>query len=756
MAFNIHPVHQDFTNAVTDSNYSSLSNGYQSDSKAYTNFNNAVTNSNYSSLNTSGYQYISGGTLTATGFTEGIGLVDSYSRTVTLSYVENIGLVDPFTSNPLKSEENIGLTSTYTRTVTRNFNENIGATDLDTQPTNFNENVGLSDSFTRTITKSYSENIGVTDSEDSIIYELINDIYSMKIYGLVYPFEYYTGLIKGRTYINGVNTAGASASTEPTTFSISINSAINSLVGVTSTGSGGLGDPNPIAPIVAIDGTSLIGTAPTGITNTPVYIQLSNTAFSDPPNWDQIYGYGLSLGFNGGTFDVTSSTPIASSLGEHVQIFGLDGTVTQGGAGGFVYDSGKKGYHGSGIFGTAALNKNFNLLAGISAIAQQLALNQSYQQKNNGATLLTARSLAVMIARMCGIKIIWLANDAPLTDFSLEPGMNGLNALNSLAGRVGALVRWYGNNTYIIAYPTQTIGSFTVPHPYLISAGGISGDPILDLETGIGGAVRPVLGSANQGTYIIPTYNTNPSAQGGILAVAPPVLNGRSPLITGNALIPGYPTTSVGQVGKVTKLLTSEDPALVFDLPADYLQVYAQLLIPPGASTSSGNKFITNNPLDWFSYDRTLAGSVSPVTQVFIGNAYVPQVIVDYTVFPNNASVQAGNFVFSLACTRRNSLNNLFNSNNKTPKQSVRNFPQFIKVFQGTINCRFFGVIPIPGMYASCTLEDKTVAGIIESVSLSNPGLLQISVAEYKTVYWIQPWSGVQNPIAPVPIVPRF
>ena len=603
-----------------------------------------------------------------------------------------------------------GTLDRWTKIVQRTFHEGAGTTDIwDRDPNPPQEGEGCVDRFKRIVIKTFHEGAGATDTAEA--YRAQVSHFTTRMVGKVVETDYFTTRMVGKTLFNG-------------NFTTFMNGEVNSLVAATATGGS-----NPFDPSVAIGGNTIIGpTAPANAQT--VYISIPNTGISTVSSWDDLFRYGVSLDYGGGSFSVASSIPIGDT-GQQIQLFGLNAIITRGGgANGFEYSSALKGYNASGIFGSAKLNRQINLAVGGSIIASPIVLNPSLIQAGAN-TWLTARSIAGLIASICGVSIHWTANDVSVKDFSLEPGMKGIDVLQSMAQRVGATLRWFGNNNYYVAYPNQTVGSFYVPNQNLITQAGISMEPILDLDTGVSGGV-------NQGVYVIPQISTTSSTLAGSTGVPNPSVGANNPTVV--------------QVAKVSKLLTDDDPPMIFDLPYNYDQVYVQILIAPGQSTSGANglgiqNFVTVDPQQVFLLSDTGFANTL-IFNTLVGNAYIPQVKIDSRIMPENDAVQAGNFTLTVFCTLKD-LSGAYeaakdDANNNGSAVQQRN-PLFVKTHQGKINCFFFGVMPLPGMYGQATVDDKTVSGVIESVTFTPPGILSLDIARYAKLVSTQPLINYGN-----------
>lgn len=700
------PVHKSFTDVSTDLTFSNLVE--MGGALAYQDFQNVSSDLTFSGLKSSGYQYVLA-TVIQEEAQEASGSLDTATRIIRKIAHEFMGSLDLAETRTARAIEAAGSLDLAVRIVRKTANEFMGSLDVGTasSPHPAPEASGSTDTAFRVVRKVAHEFMGSVETASVALVQRQN--FSTKIVAKVVEHFNFSAVTKLKATNNN-------------NYSTYIQGQINSLVGATATGGS-----NPFDPAVAIGGVSIIGPVPPVEAKT-VYISIPNTGISTHSSWDGLYRYGVSLDYGGGSFSVGSDTPIGAN-GQEIQLFGLNAIITRGGGiDGFEYSSTLKGYNASGIFGSAKLNRQINLAIGGSIIASPIVLNPSLIQAPAN-TWLTARSISQVIGSICGVNINWSANDVSVKDFSLEPGMKGIDVLQSMAQRVGATLRWFGNNNYYVAYPNQTVGSFVVPNQALITQSGISMEPILDLDTGISGGV-------NQGIYVLPQISTTSSTAAGSTGAPNPSASAANPTVV--------------QVAKVGKLLTDDDPPMIFDLPYNYDQVYVQILIAPGQSTSGANglgiqNFVTTNPQQVFLLSDTgFANQL--IFNTLVGNAYIPQVKIDSRIMPENDAVQAGNFTLTVFCTLKD-LNGAYqaaqdDANNNGSAVQQRN-PQFIKTHQGKINCFFFGVMPLPGMLGTATVDDKTVSGIIENVTFTPPGILSIDIARYARLNFTQPFINI-------------
>lgn len=736
--FNINPVHLDPQNEGTSFTFTNPVSPYQSNNKAFQSPQNEGNSFTFANPKQSGFQYILGIPSRFASSADGQGMVETVSRVVSRTIHETLGTNDSAQLFPLRALDGQGLLDKASRVVSRTIHETLGFSDIDSifKPQTASEGQGMVDSATRIVQRTANEFLGGTETASEA--KRITSYCTVNIRGnarVTLPFTVTMGLktrVTNKYTVkingNGTNINGTGAPTY--------------LVAATSaTGVDYLGNSNPFNPVVVVDGTAIYGSAPPNVSTSGIYIDIPNTGTnrigSGALNWGDLFNFGMSLDYSGGTFNITS-IPFFGNRGDTLNVFGLTGTLTDAG---YKISNSAKGYTSAGIFGLPILNKQFELIQQSTQLLKFLNTAQVIPSSNGTASPagITVQSAAQEVASICGINLNWMAQDLPLQNFAYEPSMNGNSALNSLAQRVGANLRWYGNNNYYVAYPPTTVGEFIIPSAKLVSAVGLDGASHLDLETGIGGAVNinsygtPV---ASLQTYLPPGFAI--AGAGSFTLPAIPFNNGfTSPII---------PVS-----GPIIKLLTSSDPPLIYNLPSQFTDVLVQCLIPPSYVPSG--QYVTTDPGVWDefvdpgngqNFDPTNGkdgfGTSDYIFQVYEGGAYVKKIKIDYNVFPTHPAVQAGQFTLQIGAL----VNSL-----PFPLQPLNpNFiPSYVQSFKGTINCVFFGVMPLPGMLVSTTVDNLTVSGVIERVTYTSPGFLQLDVAQYTLIDWLIPYlsQAVQN-----------
>lgn len=492
---------------------------------------------------------------------------------------------------------------------------------------------------------------------------------------------------------------------------------------------------NIFNPVVILNGNYVINPQSQVIAGADLagcYVQYDCNAISG--GLSNVLNWSVNINNEGGSFSVTTIAPIAVR-GENISIFGLTGFVTSDGE---DVSNSSYGYTISGILGTTRMHKQLAFTLGGNVNYINLIPNQYLVTPDIGLWQ-TCSDAARAIADVCDIEILWAVNDAPLDDMFNESssGMTGLQALSSIAGRVGATLRWNGGTSYIIAYPDISFGLFTIPDCCLIE--GLNYQNIYDLETGAG------LGNLNAGSL-------GPGSAGVVLFPQLKNFNSGEKDLGDNLINPDL-NPAVHQFDKIRIRVQDEDPVIVYDLPFNYQDVYIQIL----TKTSGIGRFVTTDPTEWFPL--TLAGSVGYSD---VGGNLIPQIFVGPNLFPaegENTDIDNGNFVMTLAATLRTLGGAYDDEKNKRDsdimnllRQTQESF-RFIRTYAGTINCIFFGALPLTGLAAQASVTATVlgntrvtpVTGIIESVSFSSPGVLSISVSQYIRMDFLQELKNFHN-----------
>lgn len=473
---------------------------------------------------------------------------------------------------------------------------------------------------------------------------------------------------------------------------------------------------NPYLPTVIFGGTTYLINACTAPPPSYIadprnfYIQYLDSSIGNT-SFCSLTGSNLELNTQGGTFNIASQIPLGTgtsysqNLAQTISAYGLVGTITDFGK---SISSSENTYNTSGIFGSANLNKPFNLITYggnqyFSFLSSQYGLN--YAPPINSFT--TVRGMAQAIASLCGVNLSWIVQDAPYHDIFGQSGLTGLDALNTLAAQVGAVVLWNGAYNYLIAYPDYYQGTWTLPASGLLQ-GRFSYSWHEDLGYGVSGS--GVLGVPTN-VYFDPSVKTVPANQS-----------------------TASNQENIERIASVTKPLTSSDPPIIVDLDNDIISVKIQILVPPGRV--GGGRYVTDNSSIW--YDLGSPAISNPYVKVVkVGQAYRNQLWIDYNLYPNLSAINNGNFTMNFGIVRR-SLNSDFEAAQQDSNLLLRELQariaanvRFIKTYTGTFSYTFFGSFPVPGMWASATYCGEEVAGVVESVSISGAGIVTVNVARY-------------------------
>lgn len=702
MSTNIKPVHNNFQFAGTTSTTTTFSGFPGESSRGFSSFQFAGSTSSTTSFSESGFQYLLGTTV-ATG-SEPVPVVDELSTNIKVYLEETVPVYDDLFIGSRYPIEPVDVSDELRTDIKVYFEETFPTYDQLDKLTSLDDLANVRDDLVTNIKVFFTETFPTSDELDA--YAWFDFVDTTK-------FSVTPEFIQDHS--TKISIAGVDYGLDTTNIVVTPNN----LVAVTNASS----VSNPFTPTIIVNGVTTVtnpatNPSPTYVDSSTNYVNFGNPGISGTSYCD-LNGANFNLDYSGGSFIVTSNNPWLGStyqanLGKQVEILGFTGTIVDWGR---TVSTTEKFYTTSGIFGTPTLNKQFNIITYQSSQYFQFLTNQSNLYSvppQNSFT--TVGGMARAVADLCGISLSFIVPDAPYHDSLSQSGLTGLEALNSLASLVGATLRWNGNNHYTICYPDYYAGLWEVPYEDLIDASGISYEYHLDLGLGVSGA----------GVMDLPVNTQfDPSAKD---------ISGQS----------GISAPQVQQVGKIGKLLTSDDPPVVFDLPQNYDKVYIQILISPGQGTGGANQlgiqnFVTTDPGQWFEFSDT-GFSNFYIFQSNVGGYFIPQCKIDHRLMPQNDAVQNDNFVLSVAVTTK-SLDSSYDSAFKDAQLAYRDLQariqaniRFIQVYTGTINCNFFGSIPLPGMWGKATYCGETVEGIIESVSFSAPNRLSIRVAQYKRI----------------------
>lgn len=672
------PVHNNLQPLGTDSTHAADVPLYSQSLTAFTALSSSASGSTHDTFRTSGYIY-----------------VNTANSSLTKRFDDYIRCADNLINIPVYFSDTADTTdSLYVfQSLIKTFEDVGDSTDSLVSGSVFGEGMPSTDSLVKLYVKTFEDVIRAADTQ--VGFE---------------PFDgYCTVTIGNQQLSDSTGTVVISVDgLEDASSLINVTVIQDSLALVTSLTS----VSNPFQPTVIVGGTTYVTNActapPPGYDPGATWVQYLNAAIGST-DFCSLTGSNLNLDYSGGTFTIASKYPLGVSplytgnLGRTISAYGLNGTITDFGK---TITSSENSYISSGIFGTPAMSKPFNLITyGQTQYFTFLASQNSLTLAPQINSYTTIKGMAQAIASNCGIVLSWLIPDAPYRDIFRESGLTGLEALSTLAGQMGGQVRWNGGDYYIVAYPTYTTGSWYVPNSKLLNASGMKFNNHLDLGYGVSGS--------------------------GVLGL-PTNLFFNQPVKTIPDTVNSTPTEDIQKIATVTKAFTIDDPTLIVDLPNDIVSVKIQILI----TSSIGAQYTTNDPSVWF--DLGSPGIGNPYVKIVkVGNSYVNQLHANYTLFPSLAAIDNGNFVMSFGIVRR-SMSPQFDKAQQDADLLRRELQakilanvKFIKTYSGTISCQFFGSMPLPGMFASAEYCDETVQGIVESVSLSGNGILTVEVAQY-------------------------
>lgn len=732
MADNIKPVHKSLQSVGSTSTHSLLTLT-ASGSKAYRNLRTHGIDSTHTSLGISGYQYYEGLTtiVTATASGEVVDVTDVGFINYTVLIDETVLVTDVLFAGTIPSDETVLVTDEGKVGYTVLANETVLVTDQLSASQGQEALVNVTDQniinykiFIDEVVRCTDEGTSpflLLDVTDSVLVQIgqvysIDDSVTIQVAGKADATDSVTIGIIQEGLSSVTNASGA-------TYAIPLH-PLNILPndpGPTPLPTPGevsiFTQTNPWEPSIILDGfvyASSVSTLPPTYGPQSNFVQWLDISLPGGNNSSSIFDFSFSLGFDGGSFSLLTQTSVGNK-GDEITIFGLQATITRVGK---KSSNGANGIITKGIFGSARMNKEFNIINNgnqyyIQYVGSQVLYPFNVQPNQQMSVWDMCRNIAIASSSHLGFHVV----DSPYTDVLGQSGQTGLEALGSLASQVGAQLRWSGNNLYTIVYPNFSSGTFTVPSPYLLTAEGTEYETILDLGLGVTGT----------GILQIPKAN---------------------PFNTDTTPVPGdTAVTIIDQQHTIRTAIPAGAPPQKFPLPADTSSAKIQIIVNDttgtGSATGPGAGWITQNDSIWF--DLGSPGLSNPYVKLSDSNiSYKPYALINSGMFPDIDAVNNGEFAMNIGIERAslggnyqdevdaeaNRLKDLIN-------RMLANL-RFIKTYEGTINCFFYGVIPLPGMWASATnICGETVEGIIESVSFSAPGILTIQVAQYLRINFL-------------------
>lgn len=664
---------------------------------------------------------------------EGIDLGDAIDPSVVVSFDETVALSDEVVVPEVvvAFEENAGVTDETLVNTTVLIDEAVDLSDEGDHAylLEMDEGVALSDELATQVLVSFEETADLQDSFQPSV---------------VVPEEVGVGLSEDFTLIvdfDKTDTVRLQIIVDfDITDSVDLEVTAPTIVPVTDAA-----DPlNVLEPTVIINGEYVFqngGTDPGGdISDVLEYIRLSNIV-TGVTQICRVYRLSLELDYEGGTFSMNLDTDIGDE-GDTLTLLGLPAYITRAGE---RLSSGQQGYTYRGLIGYPVMNKQL-VFQGFSTNLQKIIPSQRLVISGSDKWT-SVRTAFSAIMKTAGLTSTWTVRDFPLTDFTQETGMPVIDALRSLVARAGAVMRFNGVG-YDVVYPDQASFSFMIPRCELIGPDGIGYERIKDVETGVTGT----------GMQVLPRSLVFDSSKEPIPEPLrePPV--GTQPTVT--------------RLTNITKFLTRDDAPITFDLPVDYDKVYIQTLCPHFVNgslpTIVGTNFCTLDPTVWVELTQ-YAGYVNWAN---IGGVFVPQVLVNWTLFPEeNSDVSGGHFTMALAYTRKARVAAADTEAEARERESAgfnQEVFRFVRTYEGSVQSLFYGALAMPGMGLGTvantegissitdplclgpdgdpdypTQSQVCVSGIIETVSLNIPGYMNLGIVNFARLGMNTPYRNI-------------
>lgn len=460
---------------------------------------------------------------------------------------------------------------------------------------------------------------------------------------------------------------------------------------------------NPFLPTIVVDGSYIVQNPLTDpgsgfVTGSNVFVNLMQEAlFGDETC--SIYSFNMNLNYNGGTWSAVTSAPIGTR-GSSITLFGLTGYITEDGQA--VGGQGVT-YTTKGIFGSNVMDRPLQFYAMNDSGLRGIAPTQ-YLQQPSSEYWTTVKAACQSIAASAGLVLYWEAQDAPLTDILVESGMTVQSALATLAGRVGAVLLWNGNNKYYVCSPTYQIGSWTILNCGLLTPGGIQYSNIQNISL-----KRSVL------------FPVSERHDGEAKFTPTPFYSGPDKVLP---------------CGSVSKRLTEDDPSRSIAL----LPGYSAIKIRIKTKESTAGTYVTTGFDTWFD----IAG---PIERHSDGSEYLR---IDSSVFPAdgvNDDIDNGEFTLEVGIVKdEGPLQNTFTKQQAEATARAASMlamnqeaVRYVETYTGSISAIFYGSLPLPGMWCSATLDGVEASGICQSVSITSPGIIQVEIARFSALNFYQP-----------------
>ena len=691
--FTIKPIHNALTAVASTSTYSSLTSPYETSPKAFVDLAAVSNTSSYALNKTSGYQYLMGA-VTHT-FEEVAAPLDQVYTDRVQGFEDVFNVTDILNNGYTFETDLLPILDEWHLDATQSFTEPVSSQDELAAGLSLDEFVPVADQLTSIQVKSFTELVGSTDNAYSFRYV---DYYDTVVLQIEQRFqEDDTTVISVSAPYDNYDTTNIGV----IPYSIPDTANASSI-------------SNPFTPTIIVGGavyTYNASTAPSSYNSQTNFIGIDNAAIGGIDLCD-IYDYSINLDYSGGTWSIFANAPVGG-LGTAVTIFGLNGTITRVGK---EYSSSQFGYRTEGIFGVEALSRPLNMLAFANPSLFNLLTNPRTGVKS-AQVFGTYAGAAAAIASIANIDLRWYVYDFPYIETFSQEGASAMDALYSLASTVGGTLRWDGGRKYSVVFPTQTVGSFSIPDGRIITNANTQTN--YDITTGTAG-VGPF-------GFNVLTNNVG---------------------LTTN--LPDTPSVDRGLIQPIlicTKPLTAQDAPIIQNVPPDAVEAYIQILYPVESTDNQGNpQYVTRNENEWFSLGGPGLGNRYFYSDTGgygnLAGQYQLKLRCDSTLLPNAATINNGRFTLRMGVRRYNPLQEFLTLKDSRDAQ-IRNQiartvgqMRFVKNYTTNLSSQFFGGVPMPGMrllnYSIC--GDTIDGGVIQSVNISSPGVLTINAAQFAEI----------------------
>lgn len=700
--FNSSPVHNDLQLGNTSTTYSTFYSPYVSSFMGYTDLQLGNTSTTYSTFKLAGYQYLLGYIIHQ--FSDVVSISDTLTQEILLTFEEVVPIKDYLNNGYAIFDDPVAIADDILSNVTIYFEDVVSINDELVSLKSFDEVVAIYDELLVMSVKNFEEPVAITDSFEPFMY---GDDYDSVLVSIMQQVQVEDTCIIGVSSViqqdDSINLGIIQYSLPSTTNASSVS--------------------NQFAPTIILDGviyTYNAITAPSSYGPETRDIFIDNIALGGI-NLCDVYDYNINLNGSGGTWEIFANAPVGA-LNATVTICGFAGTVTRIRT---EFTNSTFGYRTSGIFGNPQMARPLNMIG--DPLLFQLLTNPRTGIKS-AEFFSTYAGAAQSIARVVGSSVFWYIADFPYIETFSQEGTSVMDALNSVVTTVGGSLRWNGDNGYSAVYPTQTIGSFSIPSWKLISAA--NGEQIYDISTGTAGV----------GSFGFQVYTNN-------------IALGR-----------GLPTESVPStefniqpVYSTSKAMTTLDPPVPIKVSPDSVEAYVQILVKDNYAGTAA--YLTSNENEWFSLGSPAITNPYFKPSYGLGEQYQLNLYCGQGLFPANSTpINNGNFILRMGVRKYDPRAEFFAAKDlrdaQVKNQIARTVGQmrYVRNYVANFSCQFFGAIPLPGMLlqdVSLCGTNTIAGGVIENVSLVSPGILNIQAAQYAKIDFHANLAGysIQTPI---------